>query len=142
MARARSEDKIRALSAVGLFATCNKRELQQVARLLTALSVDGGFVLTREGSFGNDCYVVASGQAKVTIGDAPVGLVGPGECVGEMAFLDPGPRTATVTAETPMELYVLSAREFRDLLGVSPDIARKIATALARRLRSYEAYRP
>jgi CRP/FNR family transcriptional regulator, cyclic AMP receptor protein len=142
MVRARTDDKIRALSGVGLFTGCTKRELQQVARLCVPLSVDTGFVLTVEGGPGQECYIIAGGKARVAIGGKPVGVVGPGECVGEMALLDRGPRTATVTAQTPMSLYVLSTSEFQALLSVSPVIARKIAATLARRLRALEADQP
>jgi CRP-like cAMP-binding protein len=68
-----------------------------------------------------------------------VGEVGPGDCVGEMALLDGGSRGATVTAETPMETYVLSALEFRSLVEVNPTIIYKIAAGLARRLRAAES---
>jgi CRP-like cAMP-binding protein len=99
-------------------------------------------VLTVEGSPGKECLVIAEGRAQVTIGGQPVGVVGPGECVGEMALLDRGPRTATVTAQTSMGLYVLSSREFQDLLEVSPVVARKVGAILAQRLRALEADRP
>jgi CRP/FNR family transcriptional regulator, cyclic AMP receptor protein len=142
MAISRMDDKIRALSTVGLFSGCSKKELQSVARLCTPLSVEEGFVLTTEDTPGRECFVVVDGKARVTIGGRKVGEVGPGECVGEMALLDGGRRTATVTAESPMNAYVLSVSEFRILLGVSPTILRKIATSLAQRLRTLEAHYP
>jgi CRP-like cAMP-binding protein len=142
MARTKTDEKIRTLSTVGLFANCTKRELRDVAQLCVPLSVDEGSVLTVEGSPGQECLVIADGKAQVTIGGQSVGVVGPGECVGEMALLDRGPRTATVTAQTSMGLYVLSSREFQALLEVSPVVARKVAAILARRLRALEADRP
>ena len=75
-------------------------------------------------------------------GGNQVGEVGPGDCVGEMALLDGGSRGATVKAKTPMETYVLSAREFRSLVQVNPTIIYKIAAALARRLRAAESDQP
>ena len=142
MANIRMDDKIKALSTVRLFSGCSKRELQSVARLCTPLSVEEGFVLTTEGTPARECFVIADGKARVTIGGRKVGEVGPGECVGEMALLDGGRRTATVTAESPMSTYVLSVSEFRSLLGVSPTILRHIATSLAQRLRTLEAHYP
>jgi CRP/FNR family transcriptional regulator, cyclic AMP receptor protein len=136
------DPKIKALSTVGLFSGCNKKELQSVARLCTPLSVEEGFVLTTEGTAGRECFVIADGKARVTIGGRKVNEVGPGECVGEMALLDGGPRTATVIAESPMNVYVLSVSEFRSLLGVSPTILRKMAISLAQRLRTREAHYP
>ena len=142
MIRTKADDKIRALSGVGLFDSCNKRELREVAHLCSPLSADEGFVLTVEGGPGRECFIIADGKAEVTIGGDPVGVVGAGECVGEMALLDRGPRTATVTTQTPMHLYVLSTSEFQALLTVSPIIGRKVAATLARRLRALEADRP
>jgi CRP/FNR family transcriptional regulator, cyclic AMP receptor protein len=142
MASSRMDDKIKALSTVGLFSGCSKKELQSVARLCTLLSMEEGFVLTTEGTLGRECFVIADGKARVTIGGKKVGEVGGGECVGEMALLDGGPRTATVTAESPMNTYALSVPEFWSLLDVNPTILRKIATSLAQRLRALEAHYP
>ena len=142
MAKVRMDDKIKTLSTVRLFSGCSKKELQSVARLCTPLSVEEGSVLTAEGTPGRECFVIADGKARVTIGGRKVGEVGPGECVGEMALLDGGPRSATVTVESPMNVYVLSVPEFRSLLRVSPTILQKIATSLAQRLRAREAHYP
>ena len=142
MANFRMDDRIKALSTVRLFSGCSKKELQSVARLCTLLSVEEGSVLTTEGTSGRECFVIADGKARVTIGGRKVGEVGPGECVGEMALLDGGRRTATVTAESPMNTYILSVSEFRSLLDVNPTILRNIATSLAQRLRALEAHYP
>jgi len=142
MASSRMDDKIKALSTVGLFSGCSKKELQSVARLCTPLSMEEGFVLTTEGTPGRECFVIADGKARVTIGGKKVGEVGGCECCGEMALLDGGPRTATVTAESPMNTYALSVSEFWSLLDVNPTILRKIATSLAQRLRALEAHYP
>jgi CRP-like cAMP-binding protein len=142
MVRSKTDEKVRALSSVGLFAGCNKKELQAIARLCTPLSMQEGFVLTSEGAAGRECFIIADGKAAVMIHGYPVGEVGPGDCVGEMALLDGGTRNATVTAQTPMETYVLSSREFQTLVQVSPTITNKIAAALARRLRAAESDQP
>jgi CRP/FNR family transcriptional regulator, cyclic AMP receptor protein len=142
MANSRIDPKLKALSNVGLFSGCSKKGLQSVAGLCTPLSLEEGFVLTTEGTPGLQCFVIADGTARVTIGGRKVGEIGPGECVGEMALLDGGPRSATVTAESPMNVYALSVSEFRSLLKVSPTILGKIATSLARRLREREPHYP
>ena len=142
MANSRMDPKVKALSAIGLFSGCSKKELQSVAGLCTPLSLEEGFVLTTEGAPGLECFVIADGKASATIGGTKVGEVGVGECVGEMALLDGGPRSATVTAESPMNVYVLSVPEFWSLLDVNPAILRHIATSLAQRLRALEANYP
>jgi CRP/FNR family cyclic AMP-dependent transcriptional regulator len=137
-----ADHKLDALETVGLFRGCTKRELRSIASLCTLLSVPSGFVLTTQGGPGGECFVIADGQASVAIDGQTVAQVGPGESVGEMSLLDGGRRSATVTATTPMDLYVLSAGEFTAMLQQSPAIDRKIMTSMARRLRQAETDRP
>src|SRR5262249_21222790 len=92
MVNSRMDPKIKALSTVGLFSGCSKKELQSVARLCTPLSLEEGFVLTTEGTPGRECFVITDGKARVTIGGRKVGGVRPGDCVGEVALLGRGPR--------------------------------------------------
>ena len=134
----RSDDKIRTLSEVPLFAGCSKKELQAVARLCLPVTFNEGQFLTQEGTVGRECFVLVDGKATVTIGGETVGTVGPAMCVGEMSLLDGGPRTATVVAASPMAAYVLSPQEFRSLLQVNPTFTRKMAIGLAQRLREVE----
>jgi CRP-like cAMP-binding protein len=142
MAWTKTDDKMRDLQHVGLFAGCTKGELKTVAHLCILLPVEEGFVLTAEGAIGQECFVVAEGTARVTRKGVVVGRVGPGGCIGEMALLDRGTRTATVTAETPMSVYVFSVAEFWSVLAASPVVAEKIAINLARRLRKAESAVP
>jgi CRP-like cAMP-binding protein len=135
------DGKIRELEMLGLFAGCTNRELRSAAQLCTSLDVAEGSVLTTQGGRGEECFVIAAGNAVVAIDGRTVATVGPGDCVGEMSLLDGGPRTATVTALTPMTLYVLSSVEFRSLLDTT-SVARKIMTSLTRRFRDAGVHRP
>ncbi len=134
-----SRDAItQALRDVSLFSLCTKRELREVAQLCTPLDVDEGYVLTRQGRAGEQCFVIGDGTAVVTVDGSVVATVGAGDCVGEMSLLDGGPRSATVIAQTAMTLYVLTPSEFSALLYGNPAITRKVAAGLARRLRHAE----
>src|SRR5918997_923158 len=74
------------------------------------------------------------GDVKVTKRGRRVAQRGGGEFVGEIALLHDRPRTATVTAETPVRLFVLTGRDFRHLLDENPGVERKVLRALARRV--------
>jgi CRP-like cAMP-binding protein len=78
---------------------------------------------------------VAEGSAIVTAGGIPVATIGPGETIGELALLDRGVRSGTVTAATPMVLHELDGDRFDDVLRRAPGLALSLARQLARRLR-------
>lgn len=63
--------------------------------------------------------------------------MGPGEIVGEMSMLDHGPRTATITAKTPMRVFAIGAATFAMFVD-EPAIGRGMATQLAGRLRDVQ----
>jgi CRP-like cAMP-binding protein len=129
-------DKLRNLP---LFGGCSDKDLEHVARLTTATSLPAGAVLCREGYTGQEAFIVIDGEASVTIDGEVVGSVGRGDVIGEMAVLENEPRVATVTAVTPLEVYVLSAREFLSLVSLVPSVARRMMATLSGRLRSVEA---
>ena len=131
--------KVKLLGGVPLFSACSKRELSRIASLADEVDVPEGKVLTREGDQGREFFVVVEGQARVMVGDrGRVSALGPGASFGEMSLLDQGPRSATVEAETDMELLVLDARSFSSLLNEVPSVARKVLAAMAGRLRAAE----
>lgn len=126
------------LKNVGLFSACTNKELGEIAKLVDEVEVDEGTVLTKEGSSGREFFAIADGTAEVTLREEKLAELGPGQFFGEMALLDQGPRSATVTAATDMKLYALDARRFSTLLDRHPAVARKILRGLAQRLRDVE----
>lgn len=122
------------LAQVPLFANCDKKQLQQVASASTDLTIDAGRVLVREGDVGHECFVIVAGEASVTRGGESVAKIGPGAVVGELAPLTGGARTATVTADTPMEILVIAQGEFNGLLEEVPGLAVTLLRSIAARL--------
>ena len=91
-------------------------------------------MVATEGDPGAGLFVIAEGEADVTIGGRKVNHLKSGDFFGEMALLDGGPRTATVTSTTPIILYALTEWVFRGLL-VDPTIAMRTLETMAARLR-------
>lgn len=131
--------KAQLIGGVSLFAGLNQREAVRVASLVDELHVDAGNVLCAEGRPGGEFFVVAAGRAEATLRGDHLAYLGPGAFFGEMSLLDHGPRSATVTAVTPMHLLVLDARSFLGLISEHPGVARKVMRALAERLRESES---
>lgn len=126
--------KTKAIAKVPLFARCSKRELQRVAGIADELDLPVGTELTREGSVGREFFVLLGGSAEVRTGGRKRSVLGPGEFLGEIALVSRRPRTATVTAATPVHVLVIRDQEFRGLLASSPAIQVKVLEALADRL--------
>ena len=130
--------KIRLLSGVSLFSSCAKHELRRIAALVDEIEAPKGKTLTREGDTGVEFFVVVEGVATATRRGRKVATIGPGSFFGELALLDQGPRAATVTADTDMQLLVLTSRAFSTLLDDTPSVSRRILRGMGERLRAAE----
>jgi CRP-like cAMP-binding protein len=117
-----------------VFSTLSQRELRQLAKRADTRRVGAGEVLVSEDTAGNEFFVLLEGRVRVTRRARRVTTLGAGASFGELALLDDGPRTATVLAETDVTVLVLRRREFERLLAGSGAFARKLLSAMARRL--------
>jgi CRP-like cAMP-binding protein len=124
------------LANVPIFSGCSKRELGIIARASKEVLHKEGTVIAREGERGIGLFLILDGQCKVTIGGKTKARLGPGDFFGEVALLDGGPRTATVTATSEVRLVGITGWVFRGLLMEHPAIALKTLEQVAGRLRS------
>lgn len=132
------DDYLDHLGQVPLFAACSRKDLQKIARASDEVALDEGRVIVGEGDSGHEAYVVVDGKARVERNGQAVAELGPGDCFGELALLDGGPRTATVTADSPMTVLVLGQREFAGVIDEVPGLAQKLLSSLAARLRDLD----
>jgi CRP-like cAMP-binding protein len=131
-----TKEVVTRLAQVPLFSGCTQRDLQTIARVVKDIDHTKGTVIAREGEPGVGLFIIADGTAEVTIGGAKKASLGPGEFFGEIALLDGGPRTATVTATSDVKLLGLTEWVFRGLMQEHPTIAVKTLQAMAGRLRN------
>ena len=127
------------LARVPLFAACSKKELQTIARASDDVRVQKGKMLVEEGRAGHEFFLILEGKASVKRGKKKIADLGPGQYFGEMALLDRGPRSATVVADTDMDVLVLGQREFAGVIDEVPTMAHKLLTTMAQRLRESDA---
>jgi CRP/FNR family transcriptional regulator, cyclic AMP receptor protein len=128
------DTKVEALKRAPLFEGLSKKELGQLARVSEDMEIESGQALTRQGETGQEFFVIVDGTIEVTVNGKSAGERGGGDFVGEIALLEDIPRTATVTAKTPLRVFVLTRQDFRRLVDDNPDVERKVMQALARRL--------
>jgi CRP-like cAMP-binding protein len=127
-------DVTEALSEVPMFSACTKKELKLIARLGERVAVREGTALVNEGRRGHEFYVLLDGKAEVLRGNSQVAVLGPGEHFGELALLDPAPRSATVRMTTDGEVLEITQPSFYELIEDVPILARRLLAGLARRL--------
>ena len=130
--------KVELLRGVSLFSACSNRELTRIASLADEIAVPEGRVLIRQGEPGREFFVIVRGKARVSARGKKAKTLGPGAGMGELALLDQGPRSATVTAASDMYLLVLDSRSFSSLIAEVPSVAGKIFRVMAERLRESE----
>lgn len=130
----RRDAKIELLKRTPLFAGCSKAELRALASSADELDLREGTVITREGRPGREFFVLVSGTARVTKDGKAIAELGAGDWFGEIALLTDTPRTATITATSPVDVLVITDRRFRNVVETMPSIALKILASLADRL--------
>jgi CRP-like cAMP-binding protein len=133
------EQYLEHLASVPLFAGCTTKELRDIAKATVELTLDQGKEFVTQGDVGRDAFIIVEGTAEVSRSGQTIATLGPGDCVGELALLDHGPRTATVVAATPLTVLVLGPREFSGLLDEVPTLNHKILAALASRVRELDS---
>ena len=111
-AAAPETQELRLLTGVPIFAPLPGTALEHITGRLVPLRLEPGTVVVREGDAGDRFYVIVEGEVEVTAEGKPITTQGAGGYFGEIALLKDVPRTATVTAKTPVVLYALEREDF------------------------------
>ena len=127
---------VEALQRVPLFADLSKRELEPIARSFKERHFSAGETIAREGTGGAAFFLIESGEATVSVGGKERATLKPGDHFGEIALIDEGARTATITASSDLVCYGLMLWEFRPLVQDNGAIAWKLLQSMAKMLRA------
>lgn len=126
------------LSSLALFDALSKSELRKIAALSTPSKISAGQEFITEGSAGREAFIITSGRGTVRRRNRLVAGVGPGDIVGEMALFAGINRTASVTADTDLEVEVLTRTEFMSMLDQVPVITKKLMASAFKRIHELE----
>ena len=121
------------LGRLPLFSGCTTEELERLAKSVHPAEFHAGDRLCVAGTDAPECYIVAEGEADVTVGDITVDTVGPEDVVGERGPIKGRPRAATVTANTQLRVYAITRDEIRSIVETSPVAATVMRDELLRR---------
>lgn len=127
-----------ALKGVDFFNNLNFAQLDELINALKKVNVKKGEVLIKQGDVGDKFYIIAAGEVSVHVkkglaGTKKVAVLGDGDFFGEMALISDLPRTATVIAEEPGQMFVLYKNAFKRILLASPKINQIIQQTIMKR---------
>ncbi|HEY3805988.1 MAG TPA: cyclic nucleotide-binding domain-containing protein [Kofleriaceae bacterium] len=128
-------EKVLLLKGIDLFAAVPADELAAIARIAEEVRLDAGEPVIREGELGDALYFVVDGRAAVHKSGRQLAELGHRAVFGELALLDPGPRSATVEAVTDLHLLKIGRDEFVEILASRPEVPLGVIKMLARRMR-------
>ncbi|HKG43968.1 MAG TPA: cyclic nucleotide-binding domain-containing protein [Gaiellaceae bacterium] len=134
-----AEAPLELLQRVPLFADFERRELERLARSFKQRTFAEGSTVADEGRTGAGFFVIESGEASVSVHGSDRAKLGPGDYFGEIALIDDGARSATVTADSELRCYGLTSWEFRPLVEGNASIAWKLLETMAKRLRAAQS---
>jgi SulP family sulfate permease len=139
------EDEALTLQEVEIFSAFDAETIREVSDAVTMRRLAAGEIICRQGDSGDELYLLRSGRVRALL-PLEAGKVHHvatfcrGDFFGEMAFIDQEPRSATVEAVTPTELFLLSRARFDEVATRYPALAgivfERLAVAISKRLRS------
>jgi CRP/FNR family cyclic AMP-dependent transcriptional regulator len=128
-------DPVDALRRVPLLAGLGDRERERLAKELHERTFRAGSTIVSEGATGAGFFVIADGNASVSVGDQERARLGPGDYFGEMALIDDAPRSATITADTDVRAFGMTPWEFKPFVLSHPEVAWSMLRSLSSRVR-------
>jgi CRP-like cAMP-binding protein len=126
------------LAAVDLFTVLTKREIKKIHDTGKEVAFRAGRTIVSEGETGVGFHLILQGKAKVTVNKKLRATLGKGDYFGEMAIIDRGTRSATVTADSDVTTLSIASWDFMPVLSENFEMCRKILVELSQRLRRAE----
>lgn len=133
-----SDQKIDLLKKVPMFNELSKSHLREISKHSDNVAKKAGDVLARQGDKGWEFFFIIEGKARVEKDGRVIRNLTSGDFFGEISLIDREPRTASVIAETDMDLLVVHSRSFNHLLDMTPGLSGKILISLCKYLRRAE----
>jgi pyruvate phosphate dikinase-like enzyme/cyclic nucleotide-binding protein len=134
--------QVAAIERVPFFDNMSPRDVDAIAAMFKERRFAAGETVMKEGAGGAAFFVIESGEATVTIGGRQRTTLTKGDYFGEVALIDEGARSATITASTELVCYGLTYWEFRPLVQQNATIAWNLLQTLAKRLRNAQHDEP
>jgi len=123
------------LRSVPLFTGMTDAAIESIGDLAHEVTFEPDDELVRQGDEGDSFLIIIEGRARVVQNGETLRELGPGDYLGEIALIDGGPRSATVTATELVRALVVERSDFRRLIDDFSAVRFHVLTALTQRIR-------
>ncbi len=130
-------EKVIILRAINLFSEISEHDLLSVAMNLEEVSFANGATIINQGDIGTSMYIIVNGCVDVEVNGVVVATLNENDVFGELAALDPEPRSATVRAKIETMLFKIDNSMLYNLILEYPNVARGIIHILCQRIRNH-----
>jgi CRP/FNR family cyclic AMP-dependent transcriptional regulator len=110
------------LAGFDTFRNCSPDELRDLAAAGRVTNLPAGWPFVTQGEPADACYFLLEGTARVFFSREEVAQLGPGDVIGEMAFVTGGQRGATVTSSSKVSALRVENDALRAVLTKHPSL--------------------
>jgi CRP/FNR family transcriptional regulator, cyclic AMP receptor protein len=128
-------EKVIILKSVSIFSQVPENTLVEVAQAVVEREYPAQTTIFQQGDIGTSLYVIVSGRVKIHQGDQVITELGERQVFGELAALDPEPRSAAATTVEETLVFELDRDALYELLAEHVDVAQGVIRVLCQRLR-------
>ncbi|TVQ35200.1 MAG: hypothetical protein EA384_16525 [Spirochaetaceae bacterium] len=128
-------ERVLALKTADMFSGIPDSVLAHIASIMEEVDAHEGEEFIRKGELGTCMFIIREGRVAIHDGERKFAELAAGEVVGEMAVLDPQPRSASATAVEETVLLRLDKDPFDSVMADHPSLAQGVISVLCRRLR-------
>ena len=128
-------EKVIILKSINLFSEISENDLLAMAMQLREIQYEENSVVFKQGDLGTSLYIIATGEVEVIMNDKVISILGEKNIFGELAALDPEPRSATIRTTKSTLLFQVDSVVMYNLIAEYGDVARGIIKILCQRVR-------
>ena len=128
-------ERVIILKSLNIFSKISENDLLSIATQLTEIEYEKAKIILNQGDLGTSMYIIVRGKVSVIIDGNTIATLGKDNIFGELAALDPEPRSATIKTVENTLVFKISSTVIYNLIGEYPNVARGIIEILCARIR-------
>jgi CRP/FNR family cyclic AMP-dependent transcriptional regulator len=129
-------EKVLILKSLSIFSDTPEHILADLAPLMEEEEYEKDTLIFGEGEMGDCMYIIHQGEVKIHKENVTLAVLKEKEVFGELALLDPEPRSARATTISDCILFRIDQEPLYEVIDIRPEVARGFIKILCKRLRA------